>query len=97
MIYATVFMYVTILNTSILSCVDCFLRNYYMNLDLLIWKTEKIKDSFSAYLNDIRIIMNHSLVSVTAFEGSSVSYGNESKQVAQTSLSAIKTGNIHIW
>jgi len=49
------------------------------------------------YYYYIRIIINHSLVSVTTFEGSSASCGNESKQVAQTSLSAIKTGNLHIW
>jgi hypothetical protein len=59
-------------------------------------KTEETKDSSSAYLDDIRITTNHSLVSVTAFEGSSVSCGNESKEVAKTSLSAIKTGNLHI-
>ena len=42
-------------------------------------KTGKTKESFSANLDNIRIIMNHSLVSVTALDGSSVSCGNESK------------------
>jgi hypothetical protein len=53
-------------------------RGAHSVFDSTLWC---VKPSSSAYQDDIRTIMNHSLVCVTASEGSGVSCGENNKQV----------------